>query len=103
MKPKEVIILGIPYKIEYFDKPSDVDIYKRNSIWGAIDYWTRTIRVYDGGQPVEDLWVTIIHEVFHGIAEQLNMSLNGKENHDELGILAMALTDVLFRNKWIAT
>ena len=44
--PNKVNILGVEYKIFYFDKPSEVYIYKRESFWGQIDYWTRTIRVY---------------------------------------------------------
>jgi len=55
MKPNKVNILGIEYSITYLDKPSDVDIYKRESLWGQIDYWTRTIRIYDNGRPEEDI------------------------------------------------
>lgn len=101
MKPKEVVILGVPYKIDYVDKPSDVDLFKRESYWGQIDFWTRTIRIYDKDRPVEDLWGTIIHEVLHGISSELKLVLNKKEHHDDLDVLALALTDVLFRNKWI--
>lgn len=101
MKPNKVNILGVTYRIEYLDKPSEVDIFKRNSLWGQIDFWTRTIRVYDGSErPIEDVWETIFHEVIHGIAEALKLKpLN--DNHDTLDLLALALTDVLFRNDWI--
>ena len=101
MKPKKVNIIGIEYAVEYVDKPSDVDIYKRDSMWGQIDYWTRTIRVYDNGRSEEDVFQTLLHEVLHGIAEALKLYLAKKENHDDLDILALALTDVLFRNGWI--
>jgi len=102
MKPETVNILGKVYKIEYVDKPSDVDIYKRESLWGQIDFWTRTIRIYDNGRTDADLWETLIHEVLHGIASELNLSsLEKDENHDELDCLGIALTDVLFRNGWI--
>ena len=103
MKPKKVNIIGIEYAVEYVDKPSDVDIYKRDSMWGQIDYWTRTIRVYDNGRPVEDVFQTLLHEVLHGIANALKLDLAKEENHDEIDILALALTDVLFRNDWILT
>ena len=66
-RPKQVNILGLSHELIYVDKPSDVDIYKRESLWGQIDYWTRTIRIYD---------------------------------HGRLDLLSLALTDVLFRNKW---
>ena len=103
MKPEIVNILGIKYQIEYVDKPSEVDIHKRDSLWGQIDYWTRTIRVYDNGRSQEDVWQTLIHEVLHGIGEALNMKLNKEDMHDELDILALAITDVFFRNGWIKT
>ncbi len=102
MKPSTVNILGIPYEIKYEKRPSDVDILKRTSLWGHIDYWTRIIRVFDdGSRTEEDTFHTIIHEVLHGISSSLNLVLNNSEHHDDLDVLALALTDVLFRNDWI--
>ena len=102
MRPEKVNIVGVKYTIEYKDKPSDVDIFRRKSLWGQIDFWTRTIRVYDGGRSDSDIWETIFHEVLHGIAEALKLkSLGDDNNHDELSILALALADVLFRNGWL--
>ena len=101
-KPTSVVICGIPYKIQYVATPSEVDIFKRKSLWGQIDYWTRTIRVYDNGQPFEDVWQTIIHEVLHGLADALKLeSLTNDDAHDDLDVLALGLADVMFRNKWI--
>jgi hypothetical protein len=101
MKPEIVSILGIEYKIEYVDNPYEVDINKREPLWGQIDYWTRTIRIYDNNRPQEDIWQTLMHEVLHGISEALNMKLNEDDMHDELDLLAIAITDVFFRNGWI--
>lgn len=102
MRPDEVNILGICYRIEYVDKPSEVDIFKRESLWGQIDYWTRSIRIYDIGRSTEDLWHTLFHEILHGIADGLKLkSLTNEDNHDDLDILALAIVDVLFRNDWI--
>ena len=101
-KPDTVNILGIPYSITYVDNPAEVDLHKRQALWGEIDYWTRTIRIYDNGRPDEDVWETVMHEVIHGIASALNIaSLEGKEHEDDVDVLALALTDVLFRNDWI--
>ena len=102
--PQMINIAGIEYKVVYVDKPSDVDVFKRSSLWGQCDFWTRTIRIYhDGERPIEDIWQTILHEVLHAIAELLHLDSFGKnENHDELDVLALALTDVMFRNGWIA-
>lgn len=102
MRPDQVTILGITYKIEYVDKPSEVDIFKRESLWGQIDYWTRTIRIYENGLSEEDVFGTVMHEVLHGIASAFKLkTLSADEHHDELDLLSLALTDVLFRNGWI--
>ena len=102
MRPNAVNILGITYSIEYMDKPSEVDLYKRESLWGQIDYWTRTIRIYDNGRSDEDIWETLIHEVLHGIASALKLqAFKDEDNHDDLELVALALTDVFFRNGWM--
>ena len=100
-RPTEVIILGKTYTIEYKDKPSDVDLYGRKSLWGEIDFWTRSIRVYDNGRTDEDIWHTILHEIIHGITSGLNLSeLDGDNSHDDINVLALALVDTLDRNGW---
>ena len=102
MKPNEVNVLGIIYKIEYVDNPSDVDIYKRKSLWGQIDYWTRSIRIYDNGRNPEDVFETILHELLHAIGDALKLSILAEDkNHDQLDVLALALTDLMTRNNWI--
>ena len=99
-RPDEINILGVVYKVIYVDKPSDVDIYKRDSLWGQIDYWTRTIRVYDDGErPGEDIWHTIFHEIIHGIQAALNLK-SLKDAEDDIDVLSLALADVIFRNGW---
>lgn len=102
--PTEINILGVVYQVEYVDKPSEVDVFKRESLWGQIDYWTRTIRVYKNDRPREDLWQTVLHEVIHGIAEALHLSsldATDQTKHEHLDMLALALTDVMFRNGWL--
>lgn len=98
-KPKEINILGKIYKIIYVDNPAEVDIHRRESLWGQVDYWTRTIRIYDNGRNIEDIWESIIHESLHAIASLLKIKLSKEENVVDL--LAMGLTDMLFRNKLI--
>lgn len=102
MKPNKVNILGIEYKIIYYDKPSDVDVFKRNSLWGQLDSWTRTIRIYDNDRTAEDIWQCIFHEILHGISELMHLKyLENEDNHEELDLLALAITDILFRNEWM--
>jgi hypothetical protein len=101
-RPDRVNICGIDYTITYVDKPSDVDIYKRKSLWGQIDFWTRSIRIYDNRTTDEDVLQTLLHEVLHGIANDLRLDiLDSDDAHDELDVLALALTDVFIRNNWI--
>jgi hypothetical protein len=101
MKPESVNILGTNYKITYCDKPSEVDIFKRDSLWGQLDYWTQTIRIHDNGSGDDKVWQTLIHEILHGIAGPLKLKLNNEDMHNELDILATALFDVLNRNGWL--
>jgi hypothetical protein len=98
MKPTELNILGINYSVEYVDSPSDVDIHGRETLFGQIDFWTRSIRIHDNGRDIEDIWQILIHEILHGIAEALNLKLNDEEMHDELDSLATAIGDTLIRN-----
>lgn len=102
MKPKKVNVLGVDYQIEYCDNPSEVDNNKRKSLWGQIDYWERTIRIYDNGRPLEDIFQTLIHEIVHAIDTALYLKL-GEENDKEevVDLLALAFADVLVRNEWI--
>lgn len=102
-RPAKVNICGIEYSIEYTDNPANVDLYKRKALWGEIDYWTQSIRVYDNGKNNHQIWQTLIHEILHGIAENLKLScLQNKDNHDDLDVLALALWDVFTRNGWFS-
>lgn len=102
-KPTSVNILGKMYQITYVDKPSEVDLYKRESLWGQIDYWTRTIRIYDNKSPIENTIHTLFHEILHAIVEELKLKKwNDKdEGHNDMDVVALALTDVLMRNGWL--
>jgi hypothetical protein len=101
MRPDKVNILGKIYTIVYVDRPSDVDIFKRESFWGQIDYWTCTIRVYS--QRIEaDVLQTILHEIIHAIVAELKLHILEKEDaHDTVDLLALALADVFTRNEWL--
>jgi hypothetical protein len=104
MRPTVVNILGVDYRIEYVDNPAEVDIFRRTSLWGQVDYWTRTIRIYANNRPEADIWETLIHEVLHAISESLHIKINGNkldDTGDAIDLIALGLTDVLFRNDWI--
>ncbi len=98
--PNEVNILGVRYKVEYVDNPAEVDIFKRESLWGQIDYWTRSIRIYRSNRCQEDVWESLIHEVLHGIVTALKISVL-KDQEDAVALLALGFTDTLTRNGWL--
>ncbi len=102
MKFDKVKILGTTYSITYCDKPSDVDIYHHESLWGQIDYWTRTIRVYSAVNDQDTLHI-LIHEILHGIVEALKIRTISKADdyEDVLELLALAISDVLKSNDWL--
>lgn len=100
-KPASINILGTVYTVEYVEKPSDVDLFKRESLWGQVDYWTRTIRVYDNNNPVQDVWRSVFHEVLHAIATGLHIEDEFNDEDEMVDLVAMALVDVLVRNGWM--
>ena len=101
MRPTSVNILGKVHTITYVDKPSDVDIYHRQSLLGQIDHWTHSIRVYDSGDNGEEILDTILHEVLHGIVTAPHMCDDKMDDEDTISLLAMALADTLIRNGWL--
>lgn len=99
--PDKVIIFGTPYTITYCDNPAEVDMYKRESLWGQIDYWTCTIRIYKNVTPMVEVWKSIFHELLHGLAHEAKIKmLMDKDNHEELDLLAGVLVDTMVRNGW---
>lgn len=95
--PSEIKIFDTVYTIEYVDKPSDVDINKREALWGQIDYWTQSIRIYNNGQSLSSVWQTIWHEILHGICEKLKLKELNKDE-DKIDMLAMAINSVIHDN-----
>ena len=103
MKPDSINILGKNYSVTYVSKPSDVDIHNYESLWGQIDFWTHSIRVYaPDGFSEEAIIETILHELLHVLAVRLKLtSFDNPDNHDELGLVAMGLADTFVRNGWL--
>jgi hypothetical protein len=101
MRQTSLNILGKTYTVTYVDNPADVDLYRRQSLWGQIDYWTRTIRIYDNKTPDTDVLHVLLHETLHGILSELHMCDEKVGDEDTVDILALALADVLTRNGWL--
>ena len=103
--PDKVKIFDIVYSISYLDKPSDVDLHQRESLWGQIDYWTRTIRIYHNGRSDEDVWQTLWHEIIHGVCNKLDLQdKDGNdlyENEKFVDLMATGINCILNDNDWI--
>lgn len=100
-KPDKIDIFGTVYSVSYHDRPIDVDKHGRVNHAGQIDYWDKTIRIYNCSNNT-DVWKSILHEVIHGIAEEYNIDVLDKdENHDSVDLLSKALIDTFVRNGWI--
>lgn len=102
--PATVDILGIHYSIAYHTLPNEVDAEKRSSLFGQTDSWDRTIRVYYKDRPLEDVFITLLHEILHVIDGELEMRLfpsMGDEEEKSINVLALALFNVLNQNGWL--
>jgi hypothetical protein len=100
-KPESLNVLGIPFKIKYCDKLTDVTKNDRTTnIVGEIDHTDKIISIYDNGRSMNDIWETILHEVIHGMVELLH--IKPLENDEiTVDLLALGITDFLFRNDLI--
>jgi len=99
-RPTKVTIFGKLYSIQYMDNPSNVDHFGRKSLWGQLDHWAHSIRVY--APPAfsnGEVWDTIFHEILHALAAELKLDI--EENEDDVALLALGLADVLLRNEWL--
>ncbi len=110
--PKTIEVGGLVYKITYTDKPSDTDAEGRQTMWGQIDYWDRSIRIYIKNRTKEDIYHTLLHEIIHAISQQYQLGLEEKEitmtdnesNDKEssfVDIFSLLLFDTLKRNDWL--
>ena len=103
--PARVKIFDLEYTITYVDKPSDVDIDGRESMWGQCDYWTRSIRVLKTAdiQPA-DVWHSIWHEILHALTNHLKITVDaGLLTNDEgaINLLAVGINTIIRDNGWL--
>lgn len=81
MLPEKVTILGLEYKVE------EVEVVDRQeALWGEIDYENLSIRI-DVGLSEARKQQTLLHEIMHGILEELGYS---ELNEDETAVRGIA-------------
>lgn len=100
MRPESVNIFGKEYAVIYCDTEAEADCTGRTCLWGQINYYTRTIRVFAGDRTQEDIWHTLLHEVLHGIVDALHMQGVTLGDDNAIDVLALGLADTLTRNGW---
>ncbi len=94
--PKKLTILGIPFKVIYFDDGNRVDSKDDKYLYGQLCNDDGTMRVLRGKRPIEDIWQTIWHEVIHSITGQLGS--HRKMTEADVDALSTAINDFMWRN-----
>jgi len=99
--PAQIKMLDIVYAVSYVDKPSDVDSQKRQSLFGQVDYWTRSIRVYANDRSESDIRQTLWHELIHALCEKLHIETKEDKLMDDeqaIDLLATGINTLLQDN-----
>lgn len=91
--PKKIIILGTEWDIKIENSSSDVDVDKRNALWGQTDHWHKIIRINKRKESA--MQVTFFHELLHTLFTKTSYE---KHSENEVDQLAKSLFDTLDRN-----
>ena len=93
MKPTRIRIQGIDYRVEYVKHKTDVDRQHEQALLGEINYNDGVIRL--AYRPLESaMEQTLLHEVIHGVAYYLGLSLD----EDVVDRLSVGLYQVMRDN-----
>lgn len=97
--PKEIELFGIPYEIEYCESTIDVDLNKRESLLGNIDFRNKKIRIHAKDKCPEAVWYILWHELVHGIIDTLRIKVNSSESDEEdiVDLLALGINSIILR------
>src|SRR5688500_3245009 len=105
MRLKSLDILGTNYRIIYVNKAPVTygAMVPRESFWGNVDYQTKTIRVYiyNNNDAEREIMQSLVHEVLHIVSKELKLSLGNMDKHDELDVIALAITDTFLKNNLV--
>ena len=102
--PSSIDVFGITYTIGYHELPNNVDAEKRATLFGQTDSWDRTIRIYYKDRPLEDVFITLLHEILHIVDGELEMGVfpsMGADEEKSINVLALALYNVFTKNGWL--
>jgi predicted metal-dependent peptidase len=96
--PKSIQLFHSKYKITYCKNASEVDIHNRESLFGQVDFWTKTIRIFINGREIGDIKQTLIHEVLHAIKNELKINFKDDKEEDIIDRMATGMADFLRQN-----
>jgi hypothetical protein len=100
--PSKVNILGVNYTVKYYNKVSEVDKDKHESLHGQIWYADKEIRIYKGNRTYKETLQTLLHEIMHGIDVYLHINMFGDNiNHKNMDMMIKILSDTMIRNNII--
>jgi hypothetical protein len=91
--PNKIIISGIEWEVKIENHASEVDIDKRDALWGQTDHWHKVLRVLKRKESA--MKVTFFHELLHALFSKTNYE---KLNENDVELLAQKLYDTLERN-----
>ena len=104
--PRRITIVGIEYRVVVCDDMVEVDVDRREVLWGQADFHGRTIRLFRGKgdreRSVPDMLYTLLHEIGHCIFQQceaLKACLGPKTEHEFIDEFASIMADTLVRNR----
>ncbi len=98
--PKTIVLFSKRYRMQYCENPVDVDSQKRQSLWGEVDHWDNTMRIFigNGVRDFTEVMHTIVHECVHAIEAQLKLDENCCNEHF-IDLLSLGIVDLLKNNK----
>lgn len=108
--PKKLNIMGKIYKVQYVHDMVQVDVDKRCALWGQVDYYSRTIRIWKGNKKwprqKADMLETLLHEIIHALLQDNKLVMNlikleDKNKEEFVDNMANLLSDTLLRNDLI--
>lgn len=93
--PDRLVIMGTTWSVVQCTDPVAVNPGEGELHWGNCNPNTREIRLFTGAQPF-DVYQTLLHEVFHCVAGELQLKFN--RNEAEVDVFSRTVVDTLVRN-----
>lgn len=93
--PERLVIMGTTWTVVQCADINAVDVTQTELHWGNCNPVTREIRIFTGSQPF-DVYQTLLHEVFHCVAGELQLKFN--RNEAEVDVFSRTVVDTLVRN-----